>query len=463
MFRRLALSVLMLLYIALGCTNQAAQPTATPLITIENTPTTAVIETLLPTATATVTLLPPPTATPTPTVPAGPLAKPQLSEFIVTFWWPPAITQANLKQIADGGYNLVLIYPIAPGYGMKLLNWAQELGLKVMLTDPNISPYRVNLEADIKELTDDFKDHPALWGYYVIDEPSAKQFADFARLHGILLQNDPLHFPYINLFPNYAVASQLDTPDYATYVRRFIDTVKPSILSYDHYALLEIGDRPGYFANLEIIRAEALRAGIPFMQIILATPFPGVRDPSAADLRYQVYTTLAYGAKGISYFTYAVPPDTAFGDGLLDREGAPTAKWYAARDINWEVRRLGPWLLGLRSTGVFYAPSAPELECQALTGAGVVLKASGGRLQVGEFIDAENHAWVMVVNLDRTQAINAHLLLRAPVSQVREVDKTTGQLMPLACNDSVDCQSTAEGYQITLDLAVADGRLMRLD
>ena len=460
MFRRLALSIFMLLYIALGCANQAIQPTATPLITIENTPTTAVIETLLPTAT--VTPLPPPTATPTPTVPAGSLAKPQLSEFIVTFWWPPAITQANLKQIADGGYNLVLIYPIAPSYGMKLLNWAQELCLKVMLTDPNISPYRVNLEAEITELTDDFKNHPAIWGYYVIDEPSAKQFADLARLNGILLQNDPLHFPYINLFPNYAVASQLDTPDYATYVRKFIDTVKPSILSYDHYALLDTRDRPGYFANLEIVRTEALRAGIPFMQIILATPFSGVRDPSAADLRYQVYTTLAYGAKGISYFTYAVP-DASFGDGLLDREGVPTVKWYAAREINWEVRHLGPWLLTLRSTGVFYAPSAPELECQALTGVGVVIKASGGRLQVGEFIDAENHTWVMVVNLDRTQAITAHLLLRAPVSQVREVDKTTGQLVPLACNDGVDCQSTAEGYQLTLDLAIADGRLLRLD
>jgi hypothetical protein len=98
-----------------------------------------------------------------------------------------------------------------------------------------------------------------------------------------------------------------------------------------------------------------------------------------------------------------------------------------------------------------------------LTGTGVVLKASGGCLQVGEFIDAENHTWVMVVNLDRTRAVNANLLLRAPVSQVREVDKTTGQLIPLACREGADCLSTAVGYQLTFDLAVADGRLLRLD
>jgi hypothetical protein len=361
MFKRLALSSLMLLYLASGCANQAVQPTPEPPTTVENNSSTAVVET--PKPTTTVALLPPPKAIPTQTTPAGLLVKPQLSEFIVTFWWPPAITQANLQQIADGGYNLVMIYPIAPSYGLKVLNWAQELGLKVMLTDPNISPYRVNLEADIKEITDAYKNHPALWGYYIIDEPSANQFTDLAKLHSLLLQDDPLHFPYINLFPNYAVASQLNTPDYATYIRRFVDTVKPSILSYDHYALMDSGDRPGYFANLEIIRAEALRAGIPFMQIILATPFPGVRDPSAADLRYQVYTTLAYGAKGISYFTYAVP-DSSFGDGLLDRQGVPTSKWYAARDINWEVRRLGPWLLGLRSTGVFIRHRRPNLNAR---------------------------------------------------------------------------------------------------
>lgn len=205
MFKRLALSSLMLLYLASGCANQAVQPTPEPPTTVENNSSTAVVET--PKPTTTVALLPPPKAIPTQTMPAGLLAKPQLSEFIVTFWWPPAITQANLQQIADGGYNLVMIYPIAPSYGLKVLNWAQELGLKVMLTDPNISPYRVNLEADIKEITDAYKNHPALWGYYIIDEPSANQFTDLAKLHSLLLQDDPLHFPYINLFPNYAVAS----------------------------------------------------------------------------------------------------------------------------------------------------------------------------------------------------------------------------------------------------------------
>jgi hypothetical protein len=68
-----------------------------------------------------------------------------------------------------------------------------------------------------------------------------------------------------------------------------------------------------------------------------------------------------------------------------------------------------------------------------------------------------------VVNLDRARAVTAQLLLRAPVAHVFEVDKTTGQLVSLACGTVDACHTTAEGYQVSLELAAADGRLLRLD
>ncbi len=392
---------------------------------------------------------------------SAPLPKPGLDQFIITFWTPPNITRASLRQIADGGFNLVMVNVISPSYGKKLLDWAQELGLKVMVTDPALSPYRMNLESDIQDITKAYKDHPALWGYYLTDEPGADLFADFARLNGLLLENDPNHFPYINLFPNYAVASQLGTEDYASYIRTFIEVVQPAILSYDHYALTPNGDQPGYYANLEVIRSEALLAGIPFMQIILATPFPGVRDVTAADLRYQVYTTLAYGAKGISYFTYAVPGASTFGDGLLDRAGNTTAKWEAAREINLEVAQLGKWLLGLESTGVYYT-QPPEPECAPIADSYLVLDASGGKLQLGEFVDEAGARWLMVVNLDRDKAASARLTLGAEVTAVQMVDKTTGELAPLVCADAQACRQTDVGYTLALELAPADGVLLRL-
>ncbi|MCE5259614.1 MAG: hypothetical protein LLG44_11255 [Chloroflexi bacterium] len=457
--RRVFLVYLAIVLLLMSCSIKP-QPSAEPTLSTAAVPTrqkeeaTAVSPTMEPTRSA----APQKTAMPT----SVPLPKPVLDQFIITFWTPPNITHASLRQIADGGFNLVMANVVSPSYGKKLLDWAQELGLKVMVTDPVLSPYRMNLEPDIQDITSAYKDHPALWGYYLTDEPGADLFADFARLNRLLLENDPNHFPYINLFPNYAVASQLGTEDYAGYIRTFIEVVQPAILSYDHYALTPNGDQPGYYANLEVIRSEALLAGIPFMQIILATPFPGVRDVTAADLRYQVYTTLAYGAKGISYFTYAVPGASTFGDGLLDRAGNKTAKWEAAREINLEVAQLGKWLLGLESTGVYYT-QPPEPECAPIADSSLVLDASGGKLQLGEFIDEAGARWLMVVNLDRDKVASARLTLGAEVTAVQMVDKTTGALVPLVCADAQACRQTDAGYTLTLEFAPADGVLLRLD
>ena len=48
---------------------------------------------------------------------------------------------------------------------------------------------------------------------------------------------------------------------------------------------------------------------IPFNNISLVTPhkhaFGTYRDPTADELRFLVYTTLAYGGRGIMYFAYS--------------------------------------------------------------------------------------------------------------------------------------------------------------
>ncbi|WP_285518457.1 hypothetical protein, partial [Thermolongibacillus altinsuensis] len=76
----------------------------------------------------------------------------------------------------------------------------------------------------------------------------------------------PGRFGYVNLFPNYASAAQLGTPNYDEYVARFVDEVKPDVLSMDHYPLLrpDADRRDAYCENLEVMRRQSLRAGIPF-------------------------------------------------------------------------------------------------------------------------------------------------------------------------------------------------------
>ena len=59
--------------------------------------------------------------------------------------------------------------------------------------------------------------------------------AGLGEVVAALRERDPAHVAFINLLPNYATPQQLGTPTYDAHVRRFIEQVKPPLVSYDHY------------------------------------------------------------------------------------------------------------------------------------------------------------------------------------------------------------------------------------
>src|SRR5439155_17093610 len=124
-------------------------------------------------------------------------------------------------------------------------------------------------DAALDAVVADYAKSPALLGYFLQDEPSAGRFSRLAALERGLRARDPQYLPYVNLFPSYATAEQLGTASYPVYVRQFLETVRPKLFSFDHYALVGPGERPSYFENLEVIRREALRAEVPFAAILL--------------------------------------------------------------------------------------------------------------------------------------------------------------------------------------------------
>ena len=67
----------------------------------------------------------------------------------------------------------------------------------------------------------------------------------------------------MNLFPNYASAEQLGSTTYREHLERFVETCHPTVLSYDHYALMDDGSlRNGYWQNLEQMRGAGLKHGL---------------------------------------------------------------------------------------------------------------------------------------------------------------------------------------------------------
>jgi len=391
--------------------------------------------------------------------------------FPLSYWVAPPAELARYAEAAECGFTIVPIPAETPEAGHRGLDLAEQVGLKGMVIDPRIHrdlPDQRDWERTVRAVVSDYSGHPALWGYYITDEPSFRHFANLARVVGALKAQDPKHVPYINLFPNYASADQLGTVDYHQHVHAYLETVQPPLLSYDHYALLEWGDRPGYFANLEVMRSEALEAGVPFWNIILSTPHFCYRDPSPADLRWQVYTTLAYGGKGIGYFTYWTPDIENYRNGIIGMFGQRTPKYEPVRQLNLELQHLGPHVASLTSTGVYHWPDAP-LGATVLPGIGLAASIEGSahdrraQFVLGEFADPQGLPWVMVVNRDRERAVWTTLVLRTPRVVADEVSRSTGQLRPIARDQAVEAgRRYADGLILQFWLAPADGRLIRL-
>ena len=217
----------------------------------------------------------------------------------------------------------------------------------------------------VESLVAEVGKHPAVFGYNLRDEPPTAHFAELNKVASALRELAPGKWPYINLFPDYAENWQLGATNYAEYLERFIETCKPKIVSYDNYSIFEDGSmRTSYWTNLESVRRACRKHGIEFWNIVLSVAHFNYREPSAADLRFEAYTTLAYGGRGLAYFTYFAPQVGNYRGAPVDQFGNETPTWRHMQNVNLQVQKLGPTLLELSSDEVYHIGKVPS-GCQA--------------------------------------------------------------------------------------------------
>lgn len=144
---------------------------------------------------------------------------------------------------------------------------------------------------------------------------------------------------------------------YQAHLNQYLEMVKPALLSYDHYQFTAAGDSPDYFLNLALIRRAALGTRLPFLNIVQAATWtPSMRVPNSDEMRFLVYTTLAYGAQGISYYVYCCAGHTG---GIADPDGSPTLLYDALKTLNHDFVAIARELQPLNSVGVYHAGMIP--------------------------------------------------------------------------------------------------------
>src|SRR5579859_1369704 len=361
-------------------------------------------------------------------------------DFAVMAWGDSPSDPAQLRGMREAGLNISGFCRVAD------LERVHAAGLTCFVSDKRIGgheplqlPPEDQLRRNIGELKKEIGDNPAALGFYLEDEPDAPSMPGLGKLASLMREAMPDKWPYVNLFPYRVPPSRLGTSDYDAYVRMLVKTIGQPFLSYDNYSLVN-GEMLDYFyTNLEIIRRLGLETGTPFWNCILSNAHFNYMEPSDATFNLQVYSTLAYGGRGIQYFTFFAPEVGNYRLAAIDQFGNRTATWDMLRRINNQIHALAPALIRLHSTGVYHYPDVPE-QAQSLTGSKYihsveltqrgVIPPVAGRFLIGEFADGANRRYFLIVNKDLKNSFQFRVELKQEGHKLIRVSPYSGQEEP---------------------------------
>lgn len=309
-------------------------------------------------------------------------------------------TQDWYQGIADCGFSVV-------GFcdNIAQLNRAQAAGLKAFVVDANLvtqtweQPDHAKIKAAIDQAVATFGSDKTTLGFYLWDEPKASQFKGLSLAVSRLRESASRLTEFVCMLPNYA---ELDI-SYREFLTQYVETVSPAVLCYNFYGTMEGGKlRDGYWNNLNDVQFVSANAGIPFWTTVLSSPHFDFRELSDADIRFQVFSAIVYGAKGIAYYLYQTPAIGNYRLGPIDTDGTKTETWYKVKRVNRVLNAWGPTLLKLHLKGAYHLD---KTEPPAGAPSNLILTNPGStELVVGEFEHEDGGTYLIILNKNLSQS-----------------------------------------------------------
>ena len=363
-------------------------------------------------------------------------------EFLLGAWSPPTVWArrgpGSLAYYREANFGTVLwVTPADTAadsvakYGMKCLVDVRSIvpSSTYLRAEDNRVPPRLGPEhfAALDKIIDKFLGHPAVIGYYVVDEPNHHAFENLAAIVAHIRRRDPTRFSYINQHPSSAGPAWFGPRTYRELLEHHLDVIRLELLSYDRYTFFRYGDGPDFFNDLGIVRQVALDYGVPFTNIVQAVGDEADlglnwRIPNPAEHRWLAYNSLAYGAKSLMWFHWY------HSWGVTSSESRDELVASIA-SVNAEVNALGPYLMPLRSLGAYHVGSVP-LGAVALPDTTVVRDVSAAAdMVVGLFADELGNEYFMIVN-DNAGPVTATIALDRDAGELLTLDVASNRVVP---------------------------------
>lgn len=313
-------------------------------------------------------------------------------KFPIIAWWGPPGTASlvDFQNYKDAGFNL---YAANPDTGYEqALRFAAQIDLPVMA-------YRRTQGFGLPAAPVDFsRRRDNIVGWLTHDEPGGMPgVIEAISAVNTLMREDPTRWALFNFLPPGAQNNAPTEPIIDAAIRSGMP-----LLSYDAYVIHADGnDNAGaHFRYLEQFRRASLRHNVPFWAFALSIKHFGYRRPSESDIRWNHFTNLAYGAKGLWYFTYWGPTDWENWDlvAIVDpKDGAKTELYEHVKKLNHAVLEMGDILLNLTSRDVVHsAPLAGQSPFFEDTHWIAGIKASDAL--IGFFSDGAGTRYALLVN-----------------------------------------------------------------
>lgn len=367
-----------------------------------------------------------------------------------------AYLEMTFGDLQEAGANLVVLanYPMEDrpaDVTQEVFDQAEAHGLKIIVNVRNFSTvYGEEVQSDeyaiatrIHEWVDGIKNHPALEGYLLYDEPPTHDLIidELRTMKRIWETIDPNHVVHVDL-------NGVESPN------AYHDALQPKVMLSDPYAI-QVGHGPGDYTSingypdihyenwLDYLAAKPRRDAAndaPFWTILqnFEDEVTSIRKPSAAEVEATTYEALGRGSKGFIYFMYQA---AIRWDGMVDGDYQRTEYWDIAEDLFGQIAALEDTIRDMERIG----------DVATTTGGGNAAYASA---DITSHRDRSNGELLLTV-------VNHDVQNSASVTVAVDPNRWIGVISAVT-DERTGSAVTWSGGNITLNMQPGEGRILRV-